>query len=119
MLGLGKSILLLLFLAAAGCANRDFPLPDHPGGKIYNGVKRVDVRCYRCHGDSGKGTAKAPALIHPGRPIDRELFVKTVREGRERMPAFSSVLKEEEILQIIDWLEKVAAPGPASVPPPS
>ncbi len=103
--------ILSLFLAI-GCAKKEFPLPDHPGGQIYNGVKRGDVRCYRCHGDVGKGYS-APILVEPGKPIDREMFVKTVLNGRGRMPTFGSALTESDVLQIIDWLEKASGPpGP-------
>lgn len=101
------------FFLFAGCEKREFPLPDHPGGQLYNGVKRGDVRCYRCHGDVGAGY-RGPTLVHPGKPIDRQMFVKTVQDGRGNMPAFGSALSENDILQIIDWLEKASgSPAPS------
>ncbi|HLG22402.1 MAG TPA: cytochrome c [Candidatus Manganitrophaceae bacterium] len=97
-----------LILTTTGCAKKEFPLPGHPGGQIYNGMTRSDVRCYRCHGDEGRGGGRAPALIQNGKTIERDLFLKTVLNGRKNMPPFGSVLKEEDVLQIIDWLEKVS-----------
>ena len=110
---LGLLGILSLFLSF-GCAKKDFPLPDHPGGRLFNGAARGDIRCYRCHGDVGKGSSRAPTLVHPGQPIDKEMFVKTVLNGRGRMPSFGSALAESDVLQIIDWLEK--ASGSADSP---
>lgn len=96
--------LLLFFI---GCEKKEIPLADHPGAQIYHGIVRADVRCYRCHGDIGTGTSRAPALIAMGKTIERPLFIKTVLNGRNNMPPFSSVLSEAEIESIADWLEKV------------
>ncbi|MFQ5949772.1 MAG: c-type cytochrome [Nitrospiria bacterium] len=104
-----KRVLLILIplLSSIGCVDKDIPLPDHPGGQIYSGIKRLDIRCYRCHGKHGQGTSRAPALVVSGKTIAPEEFVETVLKGKERMPRFESVLTEDEILQVIDWLEKI------------
>jgi len=105
-----KNLLLaILFLFQAGCAKGDFPMPTHPGGKIYNGVKRRDVRCFHCHGLRGKGTSQGPALLQSGKTIPPREFLSAVVHGRGEMPSFKSVLSEKDILLIADWLEKVAA----------
>jgi mono/diheme cytochrome c family protein len=96
---------LLFFLA---CEKKTIPLGDYPGAQIFHGIVRADVRCYRCHGDIGQG-ARAPALITSGKSIPRDLFVKTVLNGRDKMPPFASVLSEKDIDEIIKWLEAVAA----------
>jgi hypothetical protein len=49
-------------------------------------------------------------LTQGGKTIPREKFIQTVLDGRSRMPPFRSVLTEEEIGSIIDWLEKIGAP---------
>ena len=97
--------MLLLLLS---CEKQPIPLGDHPGAQIFHGIVRADVRCYRCHGDVGQG-ARAPALVKNGKTIPHDLFVKTVLDGRDRMPPFASVLSEKEIDEIIKWLEAVAA----------
>lgn len=105
-----KTLLLALaFLFQAGCSKADFPMPTHPGGKIYNGIKRRDVRCFHCHGLRGEGTSQAPALLQSGKTLSPEEFLSAVVNGRGGMPAFKSVLSEKDILLIADWLEKVAA----------
>ncbi len=101
-----KSILFAtVFLFLMGCEKKEIPLADHPGAQIYHGILRADVRCYRCHGDVGQGTSRAPSLMTGGKT--HPLFVKTVLEGRNRMPPFASVLSEKDIESISDWLEKV------------
>lgn len=102
-------LLVIAFLFQAGCVKGDFPMPTHPGGKIYNGVKRRDVRCFHCHGQRGEGTSQGPALVQSGKTIPPRDFVRAVNFGRGGMPSFKSVLAEKEILLIADWLEKVAA----------
>ena len=102
-----KTFFLVLILLTMGCEKKVIPLPDHLGGQIYNGLMRIDVRCVKCHGDLGEGTDRAPALVHDGKTIPRALFIKTVLEGRNRMPMFSTVLNEEQVGQIADWLEKI------------
>ncbi len=99
----------MIFLYQSGCVKGDFPMPTHPGGKIYNGVKRRDVRCFHCHGLRGGGTSLGPSLIQSGKTIPPRKFVSAVVHGRSGMPSFKSVLTEKEILLIADWLEKVAA----------
>jgi mono/diheme cytochrome c family protein len=102
----GISLFTLLFLLS--CEQKPIPLGNYPGARIFHGIVRADVRCYRCHGDIGQG-ARAPALVTNGKTLPRDLFVKTVLNGRDRMPPFESVLSEKEIEEIIKWLEAVAA----------
>jgi mono/diheme cytochrome c family protein len=101
-------IVLIAFLAM-GCQKKEVALPNHPGGQIFHGLKRADVRCYRCHGNRGEG-ASGPPLVQEGKTIPREKFIQTVLDGRNRMPPFRSALTEEEIASIIDWLEKIGTP---------
>ena len=97
----------LFFLLS--CEKKPIPLEGHPGAQIFSGLVRSDVRCFRCHGDIGQGTSRAPALVKEGKTIPRDLFVKTVLDGRDQMPPFASVLSEKEIDEIIKWLEEAAA----------
>jgi len=98
---------LLAFLAILGCKTKDSPLPDHPGRQIYHGIRRYDVKCHGCHGWLGEGSMHAPALMQPGVAISRRRFVSAVLHGRTNMPAYKNVINEEDILQIIDWIEKI------------
>ena len=103
----GLFFLSLVFLLS--CEKKPIPLGNTPGAQIFSGIVRADIRCFRCHGDIGQGTSRAPALTTNGKTLSRDLFIKAVLEGRDRMPPFASVLSEKDIDEIIKWLEAVAA----------
>ncbi|MFQ5597934.1 MAG: c-type cytochrome [Nitrospiria bacterium] len=101
-------VFILIFSSfSQGCTTKETPLPDHLGGKIYQGRMRLDVKCHGCHGWLGEGGRNAPPLVQFGRTISHDKFVDAVIFGRGSMPAFESVLSKNEILEIIDWLEKI------------
>lgn len=106
--GFFSSALFFALLFLSSCQQKPIPLGDRPGAQIFNGIVRADVRCARCHGDIGQG-ARALALVKNGKTIPRDLFIKTVLNGRDKMPPFESVLTEKDIVEIITWLEAVAA----------
>ncbi len=117
----GKSHLLikallcsLVIFTIVGCKQKKSPLPDHLGGQIYQGKMRLDIKCHGCHGWVGEGSAQAPALVKLGKTIPYNRFYAAVVFGRfGGMPAYERILKEKEIRQIIDWLEKISLIGVA------
>ncbi len=108
-----KLILFATIFLFLGCTKTDVPFSDHPGAQIFLGITRADVQCYRCHGDLGQGTSRAPALVTNGKTIERSSFVKTVLQGRNLMPIFASVLSDKEVESIADWLEKLHEAKPS------
>ncbi|MFQ5587502.1 MAG: c-type cytochrome [Nitrospiria bacterium] len=96
-----------LILALAGCEKKENPFPDHLGGQIFQGNKMVNVNCANCHGPLGGGGMRAPNLSNSAKNKASEQFIETVIKGRKGMPAFGAVLKEDDVLQIIDWLKKI------------
>jgi mono/diheme cytochrome c family protein len=79
---------------------------------VYNGWKQYNLNCARCHGEDVLGTTIAPHLIvslKPGGPINtKELFVKTVCEGRPEkgMPAWCPLgLDNEKIEQLYAYVK--------------
>lgn len=97
----------VLLFSDFACSKKERLLPEHPGGQLYHGVTRFDVKCFHCHGNEGRGTIRGPILVQLGKAVPKKRFLSAVRHGKGKMPAFGSVLKEEDILQIIDWLEKL------------
>lgn len=96
----GVSLLLL-----SGCTSKENPFPDHEGGKIYLGLKHMNIRCSGCHGDLGGGGMSGPSLVKAVKNLKTEEFVATVISGRGDMPSFNKKLQEEEIIQIVEWLK--------------
>lgn len=104
MLSVLSGSLLFVF---SGCEKKENPFPDHMGGKIFQGLKNVNVKCMGCHGALGGGGMSGPSLTKAVKNLTSDQFVATVIDGRGKMPKFSAVLGEEEILQIVDWLQKL------------
>lgn len=104
LLAVSGSFLFVLY----GCHKEENPFPNHVGGKIFQGQKNVNVRCTGCHGALGGGGMRAPSLISAVKNLTLDQFVATVRNGKGKMPAYGGVLKEEDILQIVDWLQKLS-----------
>ncbi len=73
----------------------------------YNGYRRYDNACMRCHGPDGAGSSYAPSLVDSLKQIDYEKFVKTVIYGKKDvstsqqlvMPAFGEV---EDVVNYLD-----------------
>jgi mono/diheme cytochrome c family protein len=85
---------------------------DTVSQQVYDGWKQYNLNCARCHGEDVLGTTMAPHLIvsvKPNGPINsKELFVKTVCEGRPEkgMPAWCPLgLDNAKIEAIHDYVK--------------
>ncbi len=73
----------------------------------YNGYRRYDNSCLRCHGPDGAGSSYAPSLVNSLKQIGYEKFVETVIYGKKDvstsqqlvMPAFGEV---EDVVNYLD-----------------
>jgi methanol metabolism-related c-type cytochrome len=85
----------------------------------YNGYRRYDGYCMRCHGPDGGGSSYAPALAQSLTMMTYEQFLETVVYGRqvERagqasvMPAFGEVTDVMEYIDDIYAYLKARADG--------
>ncbi len=80
---------------------------DRPTGVSRRGAKLFATTCQACHGDKAVGGA-GPKLS--GNPILREgdRFWDTVLHGRGGMPAWSALLKPQDIADIHAWLQSLS-----------
>ena len=62
------------------------------------------ANCASCHGDSRKGTAVGPELLTNATKQTAEQTAKIIREGTGRMPAFSSVLDNVAVNDLVKFL---------------
>lgn len=92
---------LLSVVVAGGCG------AAVPEGDASNGEKLFPVHCASCHGDDGKsGTAGEDvpgAVADDG--VDEIFLVIQNGKGNGEMPAFKDELTDQEIADIIAWLE--------------
>jgi cytochrome c553 len=74
---------------------------------VERGGKLFEVRCGGCHGNSAKGTGKAPDLIRSLLVLDDErgiLISPVLRQGRPEKGMPKLNLTEAEISDIVAWL---------------
>jgi methanol metabolism-related c-type cytochrome len=53
----------------------------------YNGYRRYEAYCLRCHGPNGAGSSYAPALVDSLKTLRYEDFLETVVYGRKNISA--------------------------------
>lgn len=75
--------------------------------------------CVACHGEKadGKGLIPSTSLIDTAfqKQTDGAVFHK-ISTGRDKMPPFSAMLKEDEIWSVINYLRVLV--DPSAIPPP-
>ncbi len=91
-------------------------------GDPVNGLVIFSSTCVICHGESGSGTERAPALNDPAKlaQFDDEWYIDTIGAGRPArgMPTWGTVLSPAEIRDLVALLRAwergatVELPGP-------
>ena len=110
------SIAVFLALAVtSGCGSASSPEvgagPEGTPDPVLVAGRGVYVdRCSSCHDADGSGTGDGPRL-NRGRLLqaysDPAGAVSVVKEGRDRMPAFESVLTADEIDAVLRYINEV------------
>ena len=104
---------LALFLLAFSVARSEDLVA---GKKIFEG------KCAQCHGKDAKGVVKMakvlkvePVLIDLTRDeavkLSNAVKVKTVTEGNKKMPKYKGKLTDEQIGQVVQYLESLQGAG--------
>jgi len=101
-------IVCVLGAAAAGCHTGNALPPqslESPGGKLFNGYTKPDVKCFSCHNGDAMG-ANGPNLGERVPKLSDEAILKAINEGPSYMPSFKDDLTETEKQQIVAWLRE-------------
>ena len=85
----------------------------------YDGYRRYEAYCLRCHGPDGAGSSYAPALAESLKTLNYEQFLETVVYGRKNvsasqqsvMPAFGEAVDVMENIDDIYAYLKARADG--------
>jgi methanol metabolism-related c-type cytochrome len=85
----------------------------------YNGYRRYEAYCLRCHGPDGAGSSYAPALVESLKNLSYEAFIEVVVYGRKNvsasqqsvMPAFGEAVDVMENIDDIYSYLKARADG--------
>jgi mono/diheme cytochrome c family protein len=104
----------------------EFVNKESPGmgsSDVENGKRLYDVNCASCHGEKGLGDGPSAAMLSP-KPLpiateaanlsDAYMFWRISKGGlmqpfKSAMPAWNSILTEEEIWQVIAYIRKLSA----------
>jgi methanol metabolism-related c-type cytochrome len=108
--------------AGGGDAWEDKPYTINDGKvdfNTYNGYRRYEAYCLRCHGPDGAGSSYAPALVDSLKTLSYEDFIEVVVYGRKNvsasqqsvMPAFGEAVDVMENIDDIYSYLKARADG--------
>ena len=75
-------------------------------GDFFKGEKIYKTYCQNCHGANGQGMIGGAPNFTRGQGLMKPdaLIYETIVAGRNAMPAFRGVLKEEEFFDVITYL---------------
>ena len=80
----------------------------HPAaaGDIANGSRLYGTFCVSCHGVGGKSVLPGAPNFSRGEALAKPdpILLASIKTGRVTMPAFSGVLSDREILDLISYL---------------
>ena len=108
--------LALVALLAVACHTGTALPPqslDSPGGRLFNGYVKPDVKCFSCHNGDARG-ANGPNLGVRVPKLSDDAILKAINEGPSYMPSFKDKLTDTEKREIIAWLRerfKATVPG--------
>ena len=93
------AIVALLFTFETAHAQSD----DDPA-QVEAGAEVFAANCSSCHGAEGEGSPVGRPLAGVADENDRARHIETVTDGRGNMPAFGTVLSEDEIESVVSFV---------------
>ncbi|MEI9949338.1 MAG: cytochrome c [Pseudomonadota bacterium] len=78
---------------------------DSPGGRLFNGYVKADVKCFSCHNGDAKG-ANGPNLAERVPKLSDAAILQAINDGPSYMPSFKNKLTDAEKHEIIAWLRQ-------------
>lgn len=102
---------IILFLLLFSCEKKPPPDVTDPGQLLFLGFAKEEVNCARCHGPEGQGGTEAPSLKNVFSKYREDEILDIIDfgkgEGKDAMPAFGESLTEEELQQILQFLQQL------------
>ena len=90
----------------AGCAGKQLPKEaiTNPGQVIFNGYGNPKATCFKCHNGDGHGAFMGPDLSVRAKKLTADKAVRTIHDGKSRMPSFKGDLTDDEMTKLADWI---------------
>lgn len=76
------------------------------GEKQVDGKTIYNQNCLKCHGDDGKANIMGAADLTISK-LDKEMTFLVIKEGKNAMTGFFSVLNDDQIHAVMDYIEKM------------
>ena len=95
-----KSLILVLVLLVAALAVPAWADATPDGAAIYKS------KCAMCHGASGEGKAAMKTAQFPKTLAEADI-VKTLENGKNKMPSFKTKLSADEIAQVAKFVKSL------------
>ena len=78
-----------------------------------------DKGCTYCHGATGQGAKKGPALtdVWKDKTWTNEKLTNQILNGGQKMPPFQDSVTDDEVKDLIAWLRAKNKPAPPAAPP--
>jgi cytochrome c oxidase subunit II len=103
------ALVVLVVFAGVGCSADPPDVPEGADPVLLQGRDVFAARCVSCHGESGGG-GRGPS-VRGERMLERfpdpADQIAVIANGRGGMPAFGSVLSEEEIDAVVRYTREV------------
>ena len=108
---MAKRTLPSLLLLLTACAGTQVPAGQitSPGEALFNGQRRADLDCYRCHNGDATGTWRAPNLTKRVAQLSDGEIAGAIARGPGLMPSYRGKLNAAEVAEITAWLRSRAA----------
>ena len=74
-------------------------------GSAADGEQLYQANCATCHGSSAEGIGDAPALGGVVTELGRDRVAATIQQGRGGMPAFDDRLTDEQVADVVSYLD--------------
>jgi mono/diheme cytochrome c family protein len=82
---------------------------NSPGGLLFNGYAKPDVKCFECHNGDATGTGRGPNLAEKVPKLSDDAILHAIDEGPGLMPSFKDKLTAAEKRDLVAWLRSEVA----------
>ncbi len=98
---LGLVVIAGLWLLSTGTADASVDGDAEAGRELFA------TNCAACHGPAGQGGGAVPSLVGVAERLGHEMTARTIRDGRNGMPAFGGRLDEAQISDVLAHVEQL------------
>lgn len=79
---------------------------DSSAANLMRGQQLFQMHCAACHGLRGEGVLPEAPKFQQGQRLEQPdmLLMQSIKTGKNKMPAFFGILKDQEILDVLGYV---------------